>query len=208
MILLTAASMGLETVPQLMDEYGGLFDFFYYFTQAVFAIEISIRLLAFAPQFRKFFDDFWNTFDFVIVIASFTPGIGGFAIIARLLRVLRVLRILSVSDRLRGFTSSLHDTLDEIVYATLIMLVLWYIFGISGHYLFFEADPANWETLGRSMLSIFYMALLQDLKSFMEPTLQFSAASIVFFALFYLTLAGFAFSVLVSAISQAFREQR
>lgn len=203
LILLTAASMGLETVPELMDRYDWLFAILFIVTQVVFAFEIVVRLMAHSPNFRGFFNDFWNTFDFTIVTISFLPGIGSFALIARLLRVLRVLRVLSVSDRMRGFIDRLDESVDELVYSAIILLVLGYIFSIAGHYSFFECDPAHWATLGRSALSVFYLMLLQDVPSYVGPALEFSKLAIFYFLIFYLTMISFFISVINAAIAQS-----
>jgi len=203
LIIITAISMGLETIPTLMDNFGWLFDGLFIISQAVFAFEISVRLLAFAPRFRAFFDDFWNTFDFVIIVASFLPGIGSFAIIARLLRVLRVLRVLSVSDRIRGFMDRISDSLDEAIFAAIVLSVLGYIFTISGHYLFYEADPQRWGDLGSSALSIFYLLLMQDVPSYVAPVLEFSKLGIFFFLAFYFVLFAMLLGVLNAAVSQS-----
>lgn len=205
LILVTAISMGVETVPDLADAYGSFFLFLHYFAQVVFAFEICVRLLAFTPNFGKFFKDSWNTFDFLIIGASFLPGIGSFALIARLLRVLRVLRVLSVSDHLRGFMERLKESFDEIAYASVIIFVLGYIFIISGHYLFFEIDTAHWGTLGNATMSVFYLLLFQDVQSFVAPLVKASKGYLVFFLLFYFVFVSLFISVITTAITQAIK---
>lgn len=206
-ILLTAVTMGLETVPELSDQAGNFFYYFDIIGQAIFVFEISVRIIAFAPGFGKFFSEFWNTFDFTIVAASLLPGVGSFIIIARLLRAFRLLRVVSVSDKLRGFINRLHESLDEVVYTSLLSSVLTYIFSISGHYLFFEIDPANWGSLSKSFLSVFYLILLQDLKSFVSPLVSHSAFSIFYFIIFYIVFFGLALSVINAAITQSVRDK-
>lgn len=201
-ILLTAFSMGLETVPELVDTYFVLFETFFYVTQIIFAFEIFVRVLAFSPHFRRFFDDFWNTFDFTIVVLSFIPGIGSFIIIGRLLRLLRILRVLSVSDRLRNFVNRLEDAFDEALFGGLVLIVLGYIFTIAGNYLFFEIDPQRWGSFGRSALSVFYLLLFQDIPRFIEPVVALSKLYIFYFLFFYFVVIGLFISVLNAAISQ------
>ena len=199
-ILLTALSMGLEAVPSIEAFYGEWFGLFFYVTQAIFGFEILVRVVAFAPNFRRFFNEFWNTFDFVVVVLSFIPGPGALAPVARLLRVLRLLRVFSVSDRLRGFLDRIGQSLDELLCALMIVAVWGYIFTISGNYLFFEIDPERWGSLGRSMLSVFYLMLLQDIPVFVEHVIKSSAFNILYFLCFYAVFVSFAFN-LIAVIS-------
>jgi voltage-gated sodium channel len=208
LIILTAVSMGLETIPELVDAHYLIFDGLFYFTQTIFALEILIRLLAFAPNYKRFFDEFWNVFDFAIVILSFLPAIGAFIVIARLLRVLRVLRAISMSERLRAFMDRLTDTFDEVLYSSLLILILGYIFAISGHFLFYEVDPNNWGNLWRATLSVFYLGLLQDVSDFVDPVIASSAFYLFYFICFYLIQFGLILSVLNAALTQSIKEDK
>jgi voltage-gated sodium channel len=205
LIILTAISMGVETVPYMADEYGDIFLYLHYFVQVVFAFEIVIRLLAYAPKYKTFFKDKWNVFDFIIIAASFLPVIGSFALIARLLRLLRVMRLMSVSDRLRGFMDRLKESLDEISYAAASVSIFSYIYIIAGHYLFFEISPENWGTLKNATLSVFYLMLLQDVRGIVEPLVTFNFINLLFFVMFYITFAGLFLAVFSAGIIQVIR---
>ena len=203
LILVTAGCMGLETFPDFVERYDRLLVFFYYVSQAIFIFEIVVRIVSYTPDIRKFFGERWNTFDFVIVVASCLPAIGSFALVVRLLRVLRVLRVISVSDRLRGFISRLGESMDEAFYSAIMLAVLGYIFAIAGYSAFGEADPAHWGTLLRAGLTIFYLLLLQDVPSIVAPALAYSGSSILFFIIFYLTVFSMVLAVLNAAITQS-----
>jgi voltage-gated sodium channel len=208
LILLTAVFMGLETIPDLVDRFESFFFFINYFSQWIFAFEICVRIVAYAPRINKFFKDSWNTFDFLIVGASFVPGVGSFALIARLLRVLRLLRVFSVSDRLRGFVDRMKESFDEVAYAGLIAIILGYIFTITGFYLFSQIDAPHWGTLSESFRSIFYMLLLQDVQRFVEPVVSVSKGYFIFFLLFYFVFISLFMSVLSAAIIQSVKEEK
>jgi voltage-gated sodium channel len=142
LILLNAFFLGLETVPELSENYGPWFFLVFYTSQVIFVFEILIRMRA-EPSIKEFFNDFWNCFDFVVVALSLFPEIGSWTLAARVLRVLRLLRVVSTSDRLRGFADRLHDAADEVVYTGLIVFVLGYVFSLSGHYLFSDLAPEH-----------------------------------------------------------------
>lgn len=202
LILMTAAVMGMETSPTLADEYGDFFVWFACISQGLFLLEIVIRIIA-APSIRAFFQGGWNKFDFTVVALSLIPAIGPMALIARLARVLRVLRLFSTSKRLKTFVESLHEACDEILYAFIVVLVLGYIYAVSGYYLFVDITPAHWGDLGRAGMSVFYLLLLQDVPGFVEPLIAASAWSILYFILFYLTFAGLFIGVLTAAITNS-----
>jgi voltage-gated sodium channel len=195
-LILTAVTVGLETVPELEDRFGGLFYVLYLATQTVFFFEIVIRILSHFPTPSRFFKDFWNNFDFTITVLSLLPIGAGFITVARLLRLLRVLRLVSASSRLRLFVSKLERSLDELFFTSLVFLVLLYIFGVSGFYLFSEISPEHWHSLARSMMTVLYLVLLQNVPQYLEPLLSFSALSIFFVIMLYFSV----FSLLVCLI--------
>src|SRR5690606_40076677 len=65
--VVNAAVLGLETSPALVARYGAWFDAVNVIAQAIFTVEIAIRLTAHWPRPQQFFRDSWNTFDFVVV---------------------------------------------------------------------------------------------------------------------------------------------
>lgn len=208
LIIASALTLGLETVPEVYDQFYFIFDPFFYFCQVAFGFEILVRLQASSPRYREFFGDFWNRFDFVIVALSFTPAVGPFIIIARVLRLVRALRVISISDRLRNFADRIHESLDEAIGAAVIALVWSYIFSLSGYYLFSELDPLHWGSLTRAAKTLFYLLLLQDVASYVEPLLKVSVWSVFYFLLFYFVYLTLALGTLHAAIVQSLREAR
>lgn len=202
LILLTAASMGLEAVPYFAETYGSFLFILDAAIQTIFVFEITVRLIAHIPHISTFFHNRWNTFDFTVIVLSLIPGIGSFALIARLLRVLRILRVFSASDRLRCFIDRLQRGFDEVFFFALIAAILGYIFTIAGHYLFASIDPAHWGDLRQSVLSVFYLMLLQDVQGVIGPLTAKSMLSLLFFAAFYITFIGLVISTIAAAIAQ------
>lgn len=199
LILMTAALMGVETSPTLAYQYGDFFFWFACVSQGIFLFEIAVRIVA-APSLRAFFQDGWNRFDFIVVVLSLIPAIGPMALIARLLRVLRVLRVFSASAELRRFMDIIAKTRNEIYYAAVIVLVMGYIYTIGGYYLFTEIDPDRWGSFWRAALSVFYLALFQNVSNFVEPLVRASGFYIVYFLMFYITFIGLAISCIAASL--------
>lgn len=67
---------------------------FFLVSQAIFVVEIVLRVLGYGPRFQDFFKDGWNVFDFALVAISLIPDVGTLSFAARIIRVLRALRVL------------------------------------------------------------------------------------------------------------------
>lgn len=189
-IILNALFLGLETYPWIIEQYNNIIVPVLVRSQILFVIEITIRVLAYWPRnYRNFFNDFWNRFDFTIVALSFLPDIWWFITIARIFRVLRILRIFSISDVLRNQLNSLKTTFSSVFIWLIIYLVLAYTLSITWFYLFWEIDTVHWWSLHNAFVSIVFMSLFQDLWIIFWTILKNYPGYIIFVILFYLTEA-------------------
>ena len=196
LIVFNALCLGAEATPSLSGLFGDWLYWVFVVSQAIFVGEILIRLGAHAPNFRGFFGEFWNSFDFTIVALSLVPAVGGFTLAARVLRVLRLLRVFSVSDRLRGFFDGVRGSAPVVAVCAIVLLVLGYVFALSGVYLFGEALPEHWGTLGRALLSVAQLQLLQDAGTLIAAAYALTKASLLYFLLLYVAQ----FAVLANAL--------
>lgn len=160
-IVANAALVGVETDPGLMARHRALFDALNHLVQAVFVLEIAIRLLAFWPRLDRFFLDGWNTFDFVVVALSLLPAVGPFATVARLARLFRALRLVSALPELRLIVSTLVRSVRSMGHVLALLALILYVYAVLGVNLFREADPAHWASLPRAGLTLFEMLTLE-----------------------------------------------
>lgn len=160
-IVFTAVLMGVETDDRLMAAYGPIFHGINKAIQAIFVLELLLRLGAYYPRLGNFFREGWNVFDFVIVVVTLLPAAGPFAAVVRLARVLRILRLISVSPELRLIVETMLRSVPSMGNVALLLGILMYVFSILGHELFGTIDPAHWGDLGRSVLSCFQMLTLE-----------------------------------------------
>ena len=146
MLVLTALCLGAEATPGLATNYGGLISGLLGLSQAVFVVEMAIRLCAYAPHPLRFFLKPWNTFDFTVVAISLLPSIGTLGLVARLVRLLRLVRFLSVSSTLRTFVSGRAHGLSALLSTILMLLLFGYVMALAGFYLFAGRLP-GWSEL-------------------------------------------------------------
>ena len=152
-IVANAALIGLETSPSLWARHGGLFDALNLLVQAVFVVEIAVRLVAHAPRLDRFFRDGWNVFDFTIVALSLLPAAGPFATVARLARLFRALRVVSALPELRLIVATMLRSIPSLANVVVLLGLILYVYAVLGVHLFGGVDPAHWGSLPRAGLT-------------------------------------------------------
>ena len=183
-IILNAVILGLETSRPIMQSVGGGIQAVNWVIQAIFVFEIAVRLLAHWPRPLVFFRGGWNLFDFLVVAAAFLPVNGGFATIGRLLRLLRVTRVVSAFPQLRLIISTMLLSIPSMGHVVLLLSLLLYVYGIAGFYLFSEADPQHWGSLGAALLSLFQVVTLEGWADMQQALLPQKPWAWIFFASF------------------------
>lgn len=98
LIVSNALLMVLE-LSSAADAWAGELALFYTVSQAVFVVEIALRVLACGPRYWSFVRDPWNLFDFAVVALTFVPTVGAWSLLGRMARLGRVLRIVSLWQR-------------------------------------------------------------------------------------------------------------
>ncbi|MEQ8316430.1 MAG: ion transporter [Phycisphaerales bacterium] len=161
-ILVAAINVGLETYPQIMERVGPLLLGLDKLIIGIFMAELVIRIGAHWPRPWRFFLSGWNVFDFVIVAVCLLPLGGPYAAVLRLARVLRVLRLVTVVPRLRVLVIALLHAIPSIIYVTLLLVLLFYVYAVMGTVLFGKNDPVHFGTLQDSMFSLLRTVTLED----------------------------------------------
>eukprot|EP00929_Paragymnodinium_shiwhaense_P093662 TRINITY_DN53887_c0_g3_i1.p1 TRINITY_DN53887_c0_g3~~TRINITY_DN53887_c0_g3_i1.p1 ORF type:complete len:650 (-),score=81.18 TRINITY_DN53887_c0_g3_i1:203-2152(-) len=188
-ILANSIGVGVEVNSVLVDPHSGVSNSFAamnYTFSFLFFLELLCRLGAHGSAFFCGSQWAWNSFDVIIVMASLVEivsyrlgantlgsGMGGRgARIIRILRVTRFIRILRVA-RLMRFVRALRQlllsiicTLQEVVWAFVLLLIFIYIFAITfAQVVSFKAMESGqvpddrlyvyWGTVPKSMWSLF-----------------------------------------------------
>ncbi|MDR9452414.1 MAG: ion transporter [Wenzhouxiangella sp.] len=161
LIVINAVILGLETSPAVMAAAGPGLLLANEVIVWVFVAEIGVKLVAFG---RHFFRSGWNWFDFIIVAIALVPASGPLEIL-RALRILRVLRLFSQVPKLRAIIESLMRALPGMGWTALLLVLVFYVFGVMGTLLFAETHPEYWGSLGKSLFSLFQIMTLESWSS-------------------------------------------
>jgi voltage-gated sodium channel len=185
-IVLNTIDLGLETVPVLVDDFGLILTIVNLIFTAVYVIEAGLKLFVYRGAYFK---DGWNIFDFIIVITCLIPsgGVFGSVRILRLLRVLRVLRalrLISGIKQLRKLVMTVIGALPGVGWAGVLMLLLYYIFGIIGVHLFSTEFPEQFGGLPQAFETLFELTTLEGWQDIVKPICVWEPFGWAYFLIF------------------------
>jgi voltage-gated sodium channel len=165
-ILLAGIVVGMQTYKGFAIENAFILDMLDTIILGIFAIEAVIKILAEGNRPQNYFKNPWNVFDFVIVAACLLEPIihlgAGFLPVLRLARILRVLRLVSAIPKLQLLVSCLLRSLPSMFYVSILLFILFYIYGTMAVFLYSENDPIHFRNLQTSILSLFRVVTLED----------------------------------------------
>lgn len=161
-IVFAGVLVGVETHEPTMAKHHELLHSLDKIVLLIFILEIVIKMIALMPRPLDFFKDNWNVFDFVIVAVCLIPASGGFGPVLRLFRLLRVLRLLSAVPKLQLLVNALLKSLPSMLYVTVLLLLLFYVYAVAGVMFFAKNDPVHFGNLFDALLSLFRIVTLED----------------------------------------------
>ena len=161
-IVFAGLLVGIETHQPTLEAHHTFLKTLDLLVLLVFIIEIALKLIAHSPRPLDFFKDPWNVFDFIIVAVCLIPASGSFGPVLRLFRLLRVMRLLSAVPKLQILVSALLKSLPSMVYVSLLLFLLFYVYGVAGVLFFGANDPVHFGHLGDALLSLFRIVTLED----------------------------------------------
>lgn len=157
-ILINSIVLGLITSDAIYAKFGKILEFILSTSVVIFTIEIILRIIA---KGWRFFLNGWNIFDFLLVAIAFMPETGA-AITFRVFRVLRALRMVSSLKKLRHIVSAILVSAPHVFWAAVLLMIIFYIFGIMGQNLFHEEFPQWFGTLGETVYTLFQVTTLES----------------------------------------------
>jgi voltage-gated sodium channel len=165
-ILLTGVVVGAQTYKDFAEKNVTVLNFLDQTILVIFTIEALIKILAEGHRPFNYFKNPWNVFDFAIVAACLLEPFlqlgGAFLPILRLARILRVLRLITAIPKLQLLVTCLLKSLPSMFYVSILLFLLFYVYGAMAVFLFGENDPIHFRNLQTSILSLFRVVTLED----------------------------------------------
>ncbi|MEM9575214.1 MAG: ion transporter [Pseudomonadota bacterium] len=158
LIIINAITLGLETYPAVMDNFGSVLIFIDQLILAVFVAELIAKFVVYRAAFFK---SPWRIFDLVVVGIALVPSAGAFSVL-RALRILRVLRLVSVVPSLRKVIGGLLNALPGMGSIMLLLALVFYVFSVMATKLFGTDFPDWFGSLGASAYSLFQIMTLES----------------------------------------------
>jgi voltage-gated sodium channel len=207
-ILANAVALGLETYDGVERQIGPQLHLANDIVLGIFVVELLLRLGAHLERPASFFRSGWNVFDFIVVAASFTPGIRENATLLRLARLLRVVRAVRLLPDLRVVIVALGRSIPGVASLAVITTLLVYIYGMVGWLIFNEHDPANFGNAGQSMVTMFVLLTLENLPAYIAKGQELSDWTLVFYISYALIAAFLIFNLFIGIVINSMEEAR
>jgi voltage-gated sodium channel len=207
-ILANAVVLGLETYDGVVRDAGPLLRTLNDVFLGIFVVELAIRLTAFGKRPADFFRSGWNVFDFVVILASFAPGLRENTTLLRLARLGRVLRIVRLLPDLRVLTIAIGRSLPGVASLTVLAVLVLFIYGMVGWTIFGDHAPEQYGTIGVAMLTLFVTLTLENLPDQIALGRELSDWTILYFVSYALIAAFLLFNILIGVVINSLEEAR
>lgn len=204
LILLNAVTLGLETDKSVMASFSSLLIALDYGILIVFTIELAAKFYAYRLDFFK---SGWNIFDLLIVVISWMPSSGPFAIL-RALRILRILRLLSVVPQLRRVISAIGHSIPGMISVIGVLSIIFYVSAVLSTKIFGQhPDPNMQEWFGSIAASAYTLFQIMTLESWsmgiVRPTMELFPYSWIFFVPFIIVTSFAVLNLFIGIIVDA-----
>ncbi|MGK7872746.1 MAG: ion transporter [Xenococcaceae cyanobacterium] len=161
-IIFAGILVGIQTNPELAAKYSWPLMFLDHIIVGIFVAELILKIIAEGNKPWRYFQDPWNVFDFIIIVAFLIPIDNKYVIVLRLLRILRFLRLVRVLPRLQVIVNAILASIPSMGYITLLLALVFYIYGVLATFLFSANDPVHFSSLLVSMLTLFRVVTFED----------------------------------------------
>lgn len=203
LILANGVTLGLETSPDWIAKYGDALHFFDRAVLGIFVIELLLRFFVYR---RRFFNDPWRVFDFVIVGIALMPASGAFSVL-RALRILRALRLVSLVPSMRGVVGALLAALPGMASIIGLMLLVLYVSAVLATKLFAKISPEFFGDLGSSFFTLFQVMTVEGWPDIARGVMAQSPWAWVFFVVYLLVATFMVLNLFIAVVVNAMQTQ-
>lgn len=204
LIVINAATLGLETSPAVVATMGGLLTAIDGIILAIFVIELAARIVVYRTAF---FRDPWRIFDLLVVGVALIPATGSFAAL-RSLRILRVLRLISILPSLRRVVTGFITALPGMGSIILLLGLVFYVFAVMATKLYGESFPDRFGDIGASLYTLFQIMTLEGWSDgIVRPVMEVYPTAWLFFIPFIIATSFTVLNLFIGVIVSAMEEE-
>ncbi|MFE4054016.1 ion transporter [Streptomyces sp. YIM B13518] len=208
LILTNAVLLGLETYSGVVEEWHRWLRLAEHACLAAFTVEILLRMAAHAERPRDFCKDPWNLFDLAVVLCAFLPVVRENTTVLRLLRLARVLRTARFLPQLRVVLVAVARSLPGTLSFLLVGALLLYMYAMVGWVFFGHHDPEHYGSIGRAVLTLFLLMMLDGIGDAIHAGLEISRWSLLYYASYVLLASFVLVNVLIGVVLTSLDEAR
>jgi voltage-gated sodium channel len=207
-ILVNAVALGLDTYDGISERHAGALVLVQGICLAFYVLELLIRFTAEWPRPQRALRDGWTLFDFVVVTASFVPGVRENATLLRLVRLLRIVRVVRFLPDLRIIIGAVARSVPGVASLAVATVLLIYIYGMVGWVIFADGDPENFGDIGTGMLTMFVLLTLENLPTYLERGQEITGWAVPFYVSYVLVAAFLVFNLFIGIVINSMEEAR
>lgn len=150
----------------------------------VFTLEVIFQIIALN---KRYFDDWWNRFDFVVVCCSnigillslFVANTDRYTSVIMLFRICRITRLIKTVKKLRTLFNTMVISIPSIVNIGSLLFLLFFIYSVAGMQLYSFIPEnidltrhANFRSFGASMLLLLRFSTGENWNGYMRNLIQ------------------------------------
>lgn len=129
------------------------------------------------------------------------------ALLGRLLRIFRVMRLVSMIPELQVLLNALLQAIPRMGYVTLLMFIIFYIYGAAGSIFYADINPTLWGNISISMLTLFRVATFEDWTDVMYETMEVYPLSWIFYLSFIFLVAFVFLNMMIGIVIQTLQSE-
>ncbi|WP_405150727.1 ion transporter [Sphaerisporangium sp. NBC_01403] len=202
-IVVNAATLGVETSPSALASYGTVLHVVDRAALYVFVAELLAKMYVYRARFVR---DPWNLFDTVIVAVSLMPTAGGLSVL-RALRILRALRLISVVPSLRRVVSALLTAVPGMASIALLLALVLYVASVMATKLYGAASPDYFGDLPTSLFTLFQTMTGDGWSDINRDVMEHHPSAWVFFVIFVLICTFVVLNLFIAVVVSAMEEE-
>jgi voltage-gated sodium channel len=204
LILVNAATLGLETSEAFTGSFGGLLYLSDRLILGFFVVELLSRIIV---RGKAFWKDGWSVFDFLVVAITVLPFSDNISVL-RALRTIRALRLVSAVPSMRRVVNGLFAAMPGMGSIVLLLGIIFYVFAVMATNMFAVDFPKQFGSIGASAFTLFQIMSLDGWSGEVaRPVMELHPWSWVFFIGFILITSFTVLNLFIGIIVDAMQQQ-